>query len=337
MEEKIYYFILSGDHEELSLAELKALLEIIKPSAEIMEYYPMICLVKNIDDIDAEKVIRRAGYIKETGKLLGIDNPYHPELNYLDKVSELNTKYVKVSIMKSTIENEIADKYRNLLVSKTNLKDYYMKSKHIHLVFSSGRVFVGYPLFFLETRNFYHRRPSTRPFFRSIALPVRLSRLLINLARVKEGEVLLDPFAGTGSILIEALMMKIRPIGIEIDWKLIHGARENLLHYGFDNWVLILGDSTNIKLSGIDGIATDPPYGRAASTHGLGAEYIYSKFIENSAESLKNKRYLVFMAPYDLSKYIDEVLCSNGFIIRGKHYMFVHGGLTRVIYEALLV
>lgn len=337
MEEKIYYFILSGDHEELSLAELKALLEIINPSAEIMECYPMICLVKNVDEIIAEKIIRRAGYIKEAGKLLGIDNPYNPELNYLDKVSELDAKYVKVSIIKSTIEKEIADKYRTLLISKTNLNNYHTRSKYVHLVFSSGRAFIGYPLFFLETRNFYRRRPSTRPFFRSIALPIRLSRLLINLARVKEGEVLLDPFAGTGSILIEALMMKIRPIGIEIDWELARGARENLLHYGFNNWVLILGDSTTIKLSGIDGIATDPPYGRAASTHGLGAEYIYLKFIENSAESLKNKRYLVFMAPYNLSKYIDEILCSNGFIIRGKHYMFVHGGLTRVIYEALLI
>lgn len=336
MRQDIYYFILSGDHEELSVTELRALLEIIEPSSTIINCYTMICLVRNINDEVAEKVMLRAGYVKEAGKLMGVDNPYSPSFEYLDIISTLDVEWIKTSIMKSTVEDEVANKYSDLLADKTGLKKLFTKNKFIHLIFSEGNVFVGYPMFFLDTKSFYYRRPSTRPFFRSIALPVQLSRLLINLSRVREGEVLLDPFAGTGSILIEALTMGIRAIGIEIDWELVHGAKKNLSYYGFNNYVLILGDTTTIGLLSVDGIATDPPYGRAASTHGSDAKYIYLKFVRNATESLKKKKYLVFMAPYTMSRYIDEILCSSGFIIRGKHYMFVHGGLTRVIYEAYL-
>ena len=48
------------------------------------------------------------------------------------------------------------------------------------------------------------RRPRARPFFHPAAIFPKLSRALVNLSRVGAGEVFLDPFCGTGSLLLEA-------------------------------------------------------------------------------------------------------------------------------------
>jgi tRNA (guanine10-N2)-dimethyltransferase len=331
---KTYYFILSGENEELSIAELKALLETYSSTPINIRCYTMICLVRGIEENTIWKIMRRAGYLKEAGLLIGIDDPYEPSFNYVEEVLIEKPVWVKGTVFKSTIRAERVNEYIKRLSNILGVTNRFRKSRHIHLMFSEGRVFIGLPQIFLDTRSFYERRPSARPFFRSIALPVNLSRLLVNLTRVREGGVLLDPFCGTGSILIEALLMNIRVIGVDIDWELIHGSRRNIEYYGLKNHVLILGDSTVLSFNNVDGIATDPPYGRAASTHGVKVEEIYGLFLRNSAEYLRKGRYLVFMAPIGLSSFIDEELCVNGFIIRGKHYMFVHGGLTRIIYEA---
>jgi tRNA (guanine10-N2)-dimethyltransferase len=331
---KTYYFILSGENEELSIAELKALLETYSPTPINIECYTMICLVRGVKEDIILKIMRRAGYLKEAGLLISIDDPYKPTYNYTEEILVEKPAWIKGTIFKSTIRTAKANKYIEKLSNMLGITSSFKKGKYVHLMFSEGKVFIGLPLISLDTRSFHERRPSTRPFFRSIALPVNLSRLLVNLTRVRNGGVILDPFCGTGSILIEALLMNIRVIGVDIDWELIHGSRKNLEYYGLKNHVLILGDSRILSFNNVDGIATDPPYGRAASTHGVRVEEIYRLFLRNSAEYLRRGGYLVFMAPIELSGFIDEELCVNGFIIRGKHYMFVHGGLTRIIYEA---
>ncbi|OYT37875.1 MAG: hypothetical protein B6U89_06635 [Desulfurococcales archaeon ex4484_58] len=168
---------------------------------------------------------------------------------------------------------------------------------------------------------------------RSIALTPDISRYLINLARVREGEILLDPFVGTGSILLEAGLMGIRGVGVDIDKELVEGSKKNLESYNLRNQLLIIGDSTSLTYHRVDGIATDPPYGRGASTHGLDLKRIYDLFIGNASESVKDRGYIIFMSPLHMEEYVKKIICEYGLIIRGIHYMYVHGGLTRVIYE----
>jgi len=47
-------------------------------------------------------------------------------------------------------------------------------------------------------------------------LEPRLCRAMVNLAKVKEGDTVVDPFCGTGGILIEAQEFKIRTLGYDI-------------------------------------------------------------------------------------------------------------------------
>ncbi len=323
-----HYFVLSGSNEHLALSELKALME-TTGHGRIIKCYTMLCIVEDLSYNDVVYIVHRAGQIKEAGVYIGetslYDKPLDIDFSQYRSIRTVRLKPINPSGQALSYAGKI-----KRLASNNGTKGERM----LRLIFTEGIAVYGEPIVYLDTRSFYERRPSARPFFRSIALSVALARTMINLARVREGARILDPFAGTGSILIEAGLMGMIPVGIEIDWKLIHGSKANLEEYGI-NALLILGDSTEIKLADMDAIVTDPPYGRAASTKRRDPLGIYELFIQNSWELLRRKRYMVFLSPHYYTKNIDEILCENGFIIREKTYLYVHGGLTRVLYVVL--
>ncbi len=334
MNKQQIYFLLSGSNEKLSLAELRALLETYNYSEDSeLKCYSKICLARTSEET-LLAIIRRAGYITEAGILIGIDDPYSPSYEYIDELAKFNFKSVRSTVVRSTVEPSISNKYVAFLRERLGLTKEYTKTNYLRIIFSEGLVFAGYPLAVINKAELLKREPKNRPFFRSIALPTRLSRALINLSRVKEKQVILDPFMGTGSIVLEAVAMGIRAIGVELDWELVHGAVKNIKYYEAKNTIVILGDSTTITYKNVDSIATDPPYGRAASTKGRETLELYDLFLARATESLKKRGYLVFMAPLSIIDHIYELLCRYGFIVRDEIYMYVHGGLTRVIFVA---
>lgn len=61
-------------------------------------------------------------------------------------------------------------------------------------------------------------------------LPPKLARSMMNLAtggKIHPGEVLYDPFCGTGTILIEALEAGLTAVGSDMDGESVAGARQN--------------------------------------------------------------------------------------------------------------
>ena len=108
------------------------------------------------------------------------------------------------------------------------------------------------------------KRDMTKPVRReSLAISPRLSKILINLSGVREGETLLDPFCGVGTILTEALLQNIKVIGIDKDKNAVSGARQNLEWKKFpkENYELINSDSTKEQIKTANGIATEPDLG----------------------------------------------------------------------------
>ncbi len=73
------------------------------------------------------------------------------------------------------------------------------------------------------------KRGTLKPAPRSeIALSPRLARTLINLAGLQTGQTVLDPFCGSGTILIEAYGMSMRCLGLDTSASRVQEARENL-------------------------------------------------------------------------------------------------------------
>ncbi|MHA1667730.1 MAG: TRM11 family SAM-dependent methyltransferase [Candidatus Heimdallarchaeaceae archaeon] len=153
---------------------------------------------------------------------------------------------------------------------------------------------------------------------------IKLSRTLVNIAKIPENGVLLDPFCGTGTILLEALKQKIKVIGVDKDPKCIRATKENLNHFSMkfdskekmkDKWTVYQKDSreiNNIIKEQLDGIVTEPylgpflkrlPEREKAQKIINDLEKLYLSVIRQSISKLKKGGLVVFIIPeYRYSK-----------------------------------
>ncbi len=113
-------------------------------------------------------------------------------------------------------------------------------------------------------------RDEARPFVTSeISTSPKICRTLLNLAGVKEGDTVLDPFCGTGTLLMEAALQGIRVRGIDLDPDAAQGARTNLRWLGQElgqqiDYSIIRGDARQVHellKESVEGIATEPHLG----------------------------------------------------------------------------
>lgn len=118
--------------------------------------------------------------------------------------------------------------------------------------------------------SFAERRTSRLPFQRPVTLPPRFARALVNLARIGPGDRVVDPFVGTGSLLVEAALLGARTVGVDVDAAMIRGTLDNFAHLGRVPEALRQGDAAaaaeEFPPASFDALVTDPPYGRASGT-----------------------------------------------------------------------
>jgi tRNA (guanine10-N2)-dimethyltransferase len=135
------------------------------------------------------------------------------------------------------------------------------------------------------------RRMPTLPFQRPVSLPPRLARAAANLARVRSGDRVLDPFLGTGALLAEAGLLGARLFGIDSDPEMIRGALRNLGHLGVVADELVVGDAGAAGFASaeatFDALLTDPPYGRASSTGGEGSAAVVDRILPRWAPHVR--------------------------------------------------
>ncbi|MGP6293925.1 methyltransferase domain-containing protein [Caldiplasma sukawensis] len=128
-----------------------------------------------------------------------------------------------------------------------------------------------------ETKN---RSAPKRPFFSPVSMDPKFASFLVNLGYFHKNSVLLDPFCGSGGILLEAGLKGYSVIGIDIMKSMTVGASLNLKFYGIRNYKIICNDFFKIEENlMVDGIVTDFPYGRNTV---ISEEPEY--FFKNSAE-----------------------------------------------------
>jgi tRNA (guanine10-N2)-dimethyltransferase len=174
------------------------------------------------------------------------------------------------------------------------------------------------------------RRPRSRAFFHPSAIFPKLSRALVNFSGVQPAETFLDPFCGTGSLLIEASIVGADPIGIDIARKMVRGARRNALKYGQPWLGIVRADATRIPIREVGAIATDIPYGRASSAGGLKSSEIMRSLMEEAPQVLPEGRKLVVMHPKSLEA--DPIAKEvGGLRVEQELEIYVHRTLTRTI------
>lgn len=236
---------------------------------------------------------------------------------------------VKVSRLDKTEKPALAvqaTKEIGAVLAKTHRVD--LKTPDIQFrVLLGKRCHAGLLVHETDKSAFEARKSEYRPFSFPISLHPKMARVLVNLTGVRQEEKLLDPFCGTGGILIEAAMVGAKPVGCDIDERMTSGSKKNLAHYGFRDVESHICDVSEIagKIKQVDAIATDPPYGRSASTRKESISSLYKRAFQSISEVLKPGGKLAIVLP-DM-KHLE--LCCGSLKFLESYPVRVHRSLTR--------
>lgn len=194
----------------------------------------------------------------------------------------------------------------------------------VRVVFSRS-VFVGRLLASVDRAAYERRKNRYMPFTYPASLHPKFARALVNLACVGPGGRLLDPFCGTGAVPIEASLAGLRAIGSDLSQKMIDGSRRNLSHVGVtaELHVCDVGDIAKV-VGPVDGIATDPPYGRSTSTKGESIQSLYRRALAAFAEVLEQGSFAAMVVPS-----LELVENAEDFRLVESHRLRIHRSLTR--------
>lgn len=332
------FFYLSGEHQTLPAAECVAILE-----GERIKY-SLIAQAPQIIVLDTEKeavriVAEKASYTYMICKLIGVYDVMMSDFKSED-LRELNitggtTFSVRVHVVggdgrehnKLELERIIGGKV--LAASKGSFK-VQLKSpcnEFIGIV-SGGKLFFGLLLSKIDRRAIDKRGGKYRPYFYPGVINPRIARAMVNLARVRCGDIFLEPFIGTGGIGIEAGVQGCRVIGLEIKRKMIYASKTNLNYYKV-RYELVIGDARNIPFNKADGGATDPPYGISTSTLGDATQNLIKETLKNIQNIIKPGGYftIAFPSKINLEKLVDGLRLR----VVEAFELYVHKNLTRKI------
>lgn len=249
-----------------------------------------------------------------------VDGEFAVRVKKMGKNSGLNTLELERDVG-SIIKYKIGENAR------VNLEN---PAVFIRMVMVDDEVYAGRRLIKIPKKHFFELKPHKRPFFYPGSMSPKLARCMANLTRVKEGETLLDPFCGTGGILIEAGMIGARVVGTDIDPKMVEGTIQNLTHIGIKDYEVLRADVRKLKLPyKVDAVATDPPYGISASTGGEESQELCGEALLSLENTLKDGGRICLATPHYMD--MDTVLQGTKFEIIEQHHIRMHKSLTRVI------
>jgi len=197
-------------------------------------------------------------------------------------------------------------------------------------VLTGERCALGITAAEVDRCQFTRRKPTLRPAFHPGTLMPAFARCMVNLARTPRGGTFLDPFAGVGGILLEAGLIGAKVIGIDIDREMVEGARRNLEASGITDFQLMVGDARKLPALEVDAVATDPPFGRQATTGGVELKKLYEQALPSIAGVLRRRGYACIASPAELE--LKELAAGAGLRTIETHEQRVHRSLTRRIY-----
>jgi tRNA (guanine10-N2)-dimethyltransferase len=336
-------FLLSGEHESLPLAELRAVLEAEGRDYEVLERRDQLLLMK-VDPGDAAVATQRSALVNWAQEVLLETEADERQIlkaieetdfsKHLRRGSRFGVRVTRLRpelqpISAERLQEEIGSRIRRQMKEKVEV-DLNRPETLFLGVLHSDRFFFGIYLASRDRQGFAERRSPRRPFFVPSALHPKTARLMVNLARTRPGDTFLDPFCGTGGLLLEAAGVGCLPIGSDIDLQILSGCRRNLAHYG----TTFLGTRADarfppVRSEAVCAIATDPPYGRASSTKGAEVANLIRESLLPLADVLKRGGYLCFAVP--LQSYREDIIATKDFSIAETHTMRIHRSLSRHI------
>jgi len=344
-------FLLSKEFEGLPTHELNSLLNTSgKYSTSTTNNY---VIVEGLNEKEGANIINKGAYINECHLILfGAPNleELYEKLNNFDLHSAslilpehsfaVRTLKIiqKTSSFKSNqrfdtdnginsmdIERKVGAIIKNKTNSPVNLKN---PDKTIKIIILDNIIYFAILVNERDKEYYLKNRPHLRAYFHPGCILPKLARCMVNLAQLKEEDIILDPFCGTGGFLIEGGLNGCKLIGSDIDNRMVQGALLNLKTYELENNIIAIEqwDALDVKnylkslnIEKVDAIITDPPYGISTSKKG-DIEHI----LNNLKESLKDGGYLIFASPTKVK--------LEDLELEALYSIYIHKSLTRYIH-----
>ncbi|MEA2055570.1 MAG: TRM11 family methyltransferase, partial [Candidatus Thermoplasmatota archaeon] len=289
-----YLFELSKEHNTLPTSEVISCLKAGKIKFEtIVSNEDVLIVETNSGNDKIKRLMDRLSFTFYIDEFLFSSSP---------SIEEIKEKVNKICI---SCEGSIAVKCKNRSekinsqeIVKT-LAEIFSKNRtvilnhpdiEIRCFITDSGIYVGIKIGEINRSKFEERKVQHRPFFSPISLHPKIARALVNLSRISKGETLLDPFCGTGGILIESGLMGVTPVGSDAEEKMVKGCKRSLDYYKIKNYNIYNRDIGEIKkkISNVDAIVTDMPYGKSATTKGEEINKLYGRAFESMNDILKH-------------------------------------------------
>lgn len=351
------FFLLSGESQSLPAAEVKAILEAegygysneealdqtlrleadpaCVQAVQVRAAFTRLCALELFTSEATEDAIEKAAGNADFEAVLKPGESFSVRINRVKN-------YADQDINSMRLEGKLG----KVILARAPQAKVSLKSpdKTFVGIITSEKLVFGLKLTEIQTRTFSERRPRKKPFFHPSAMPSKLARCMVNLAHGKAEGLVLDPFCGTGTSLIEATFIGCKALGVDAQKRMILGCRKNLAHFNISAEGLVLADARQLPLSHVDCVVTDPPYGRSASTLRSTTRQLVQEVLAASHELLGSGQRICIALPIkvneqgkvehmskDLAGYIGDL----GFKTIDSHTVYVHRTLTReiMVYE----
>jgi tRNA (guanine10-N2)-dimethyltransferase len=336
------FFLLSGENKSMPAAEVKAILKAEGfPYTNAKEFDQVLRLEAEVGCVHAVQV--RSAYTRVCAMELFVSNANFTDIE--KAASETDFKavlkpgesfVVRINRIKNfadqavntmTLEGKLGKRILNATQdTKVNLKN---PDKTFLGIITDEKLILGLKLTDITSKTFSERRPRKKPFFHPSAMPSKMARCMVNLTHAKAEMLLLDPFCGTGTSLIEASYIGCRAVGVDMQRRMIGGTRRNLRFFNIDAEGLIYADARKLPLFKVDCVVTDPPYGRSSSTLKSTTKQLVVNVLASTYPLLGVGQRICIASPKTL--YIKTLGETAGFKHIESHFAYVHRTLTREI------
>ena len=351
------FFLLSGENESLPAAEVKAILEAEGYQYSNPEEFDQVLrLEAEVRSVQPVQV--RSAYTRVCALELFVSNANLPDIN--KAASETDFKNVlkpgeSFAVRINRIKN-YADEALNTMVLEGKLGKQIIEStedttvslknpdKTILGIITDEKLILGLKLTDITSKTFSERRPRKKPFFHPSAMPSKMARCMVNLAHGKAEGLVLDPFCGTGTSLIEATYIGCRAVGVDAQRRMIMGTRKNLRFFNITAEGLVLADARQLPFFKVDCVVTDPPYGRSSSTLKSTTKQLVQNVLASAYGLLGLGQRICIALPIrvngegkteQMSSEVSSLVKELGYRTIESHKVFVHRTLTReiMVYE----
>lgn len=318
-----FLFELSGEHGSMCAAEAKKCMQAETDSFSIVGEGPGY-VIGSFDEKYLGPIADRISLTLKLGRYLGSF-----DVNDITGFSKIEIPEGSFAVRAKRFEGmmkdvDSQDVIRKLggALSRTNKVDLKNPEQEVRILMSDRlHIFIGEKS--IDRNILDTRKVGERPFFSPISLHPRFARAVINLTGVKRGGTVLDPFCGTGGLVIEAAFMGMKAIASDFDPEMIAGTQENMDYYGLklhDFDVLDISDIAD-RFGEVDAIATDPPYGRSTHTGGEPIDSIYRRAMDSFGDILKIGGSAGVVLPHPID--------DGRLKLESMYIQRVHGSLSR--------